>query len=130
MAPDQDKFSFQHISLAVTDVDRSAAFYMKIFGFEEIPNLTRKPWIRWLGFDKRLELHLIQSETHEIKITRQVHLAWSTGNFEVFLQELAQAYPENSNWLNAMVRSVRADGAKQVYFQDPDGYWIEVNDAH
>ena len=23
----------------------------------------------------------------------------------------------------------RPDGVKQVYFQDPDGYWIEVNDG-
>jgi lactoylglutathione lyase len=25
--------------------------------------------------------------------------------------------------------TTRRDGVKQVYFQDPDGYWIEVNDA-
>jgi lactoylglutathione lyase len=24
--------------------------------------------------------------------------------------------------------TTRLDGVKQVYFQDPDGYWIEVND--
>jgi lactoylglutathione lyase len=23
----------------------------------------------------------------------------------------------------------RVDGVKQIYFKDPDGYWIEVNDA-
>ena len=23
----------------------------------------------------------------------------------------------------------RPDGVKQIYFQDPDGYWIEVNDS-
>ena len=23
---------------------------------------------------------------------------------------------------------VRPDGIKQVYLQDPDGYWIEIND--
>jgi catechol 2,3-dioxygenase-like lactoylglutathione lyase family enzyme len=23
--------------------------------------------------------------------------------------------------------TTRADGIQQVYFQDPDGYWIEVN---
>ena len=22
---------------------------------------------------------------------------------------------------------IRADGAKQIYIRDPDGYWIEVN---
>jgi lactoylglutathione lyase len=24
---------------------------------------------------------------------------------------------------------VRVDGVKQIYFKDPDGYWIEMNDA-
>ena len=24
--------------------------------------------------------------------------------------------------------SVRKDGVHQIYFQDPDGYWVEVND--
>jgi lactoylglutathione lyase len=25
--------------------------------------------------------------------------------------------------------SSRVDGVKQIWFQDPDGYWIEINDA-
>jgi lactoylglutathione lyase len=25
--------------------------------------------------------------------------------------------------------TLRVDGVKQIYFQDPDGYWIEINDA-
>ena len=25
--------------------------------------------------------------------------------------------------------SVRGDGVRQIYVQDPDGYWIEVNDV-
>ena len=31
-------------------------------------------------------------------------------------------WPGNSNKIN-----IRADGIKQIFFQDPDGYWIEVN---
>ena len=26
--------------------------------------------------------------------------------------------------------TIRADGVRQVYFQDPDGHWIEINDAN
>jgi lactoylglutathione lyase len=26
--------------------------------------------------------------------------------------------------------TVRADGIRQIYFQDPDGHWIEINDAN
>ena len=24
--------------------------------------------------------------------------------------------------------TLRVDGVHQIYFQDPDGYWIEIND--
>jgi lactoylglutathione lyase len=27
------------------------------------------------------------------------------------------------------VPQVRSDGVKQIFVQDPDGYWIEINDA-
>jgi lactoylglutathione lyase len=25
---------------------------------------------------------------------------------------------------------VRVDGVKQIYFQDPDGHWLEINDDY
>ncbi|CAN5363211.1 hypothetical protein BH20ACI2_BH20ACI2_08210 [soil metagenome] len=35
-----------------------------------------------------------------------------------------------SDWPGAVNKiTERADGVKQMYFQDPDGYWIEVNSA-
>ena len=34
-----------------------------------------------------------------------------------------------SDWIGEILNkiNIRADGIKQVYFQDPNGYWIEVN---
>ncbi|MDB4013267.1 VOC family protein [Cyclobacteriaceae bacterium] len=34
-----------------------------------------------------------------------------------------------SDWMGEIPNkiNIRADGIKQVYFQDPNGYWIEVN---
>jgi catechol 2,3-dioxygenase-like lactoylglutathione lyase family enzyme len=32
-------------------------------------------------------------------------------------------WPGNKNKIN-----IRPDGIKQIYVQDPDGYWIEIND--
>jgi lactoylglutathione lyase len=28
-----------------------------------------------------------------------------------------------------MVVTNSMDGAKQIYFKDPDGFWLEINDA-
>ena len=33
-------------------------------------------------------------------------------------------WPGTPNTIN-----IRADGIKQIFFQDPDGYWIEVNNV-
>lgn len=43
------------------------------------------------------------------------------------LKELKIAYSDWPGKPNTV--TVRADGVKQIYLQDPDGYWIEVNDA-
>lgn len=33
------------------------------------------------------------------------------------------------NWPGeANTTNTRPDGIKQIYLQDPDGYWIEIND--
>jgi lactoylglutathione lyase len=37
---------------------------------------------------------------------------------------------EYENWAGQkMTVTTRVDGVKQIYFKDPDGYWIEINDA-
>jgi lactoylglutathione lyase len=35
----------------------------------------------------------------------------------------------NSTPSGHQTAGLRPDGVRQIYFQDPDGYWIEVNDA-
>ena len=35
----------------------------------------------------------------------------------------------DSQWNRNSITNMRADGVKQIFFRDPDGYVIEVNDA-
>ena len=121
--------SFQHAALAVTDVDLSVEYYTNVFGFKEIPNLTKRPEIRWLSLGEGLELHLIQSDTAEIKVTKYVHLAWSASAFNELIELLEQKKSTGPEWPQALRHTVRADGVRQVFFKDPDGYWIEINNA-
>jgi catechol 2,3-dioxygenase-like lactoylglutathione lyase family enzyme len=57
-----------------------------------------------------------------------VHLAVATPHFDSFVKKLEankilfSDWPGKPNTVN-----IRADGIKQIFFQDPDGYWIEVN---
>jgi lactoylglutathione lyase len=50
----------------------------------------------------------------------------SVEDFIVLLQKHKIAY---SDWPGNISKiQVRVDGVKQIYFQDPDGHWIEIND--
>jgi len=47
-----------------------------------------------------------------------------------FVKYLEMKQVAYSNWDGASNKiSHRADGVRQIYLQDPDGNWIEVNDA-
>ena len=122
---------FDHITLLVTDVNRSVEFYQLVFNFEEIENRTRREGIRWLSFGEGKELHLNSLYKSEFKLLHKaVHLAVTTADFDQFIRDLEAMnvtytdWPGNINQIN-----IRADGIKQVYIQDPDGYWIEINNV-
>jgi lactoylglutathione lyase len=47
-----------------------------------------------------------------------------------FLQKLVKAGIEyhNAQGIKNEI-TIRPDDVKQIYFTDPDGYWIEINDS-
>jgi len=119
---------FNHVALSVKDVNVSAEFYKNVLKLEEITNRTEMDGIRWLSLGDGKELHLVSLLKDEVKINKAVHFALSTSEFDSFISELDKMKIEYSDWPGIPNKITdRADGIKQVYFQDPDGYWIEVN---
>jgi len=128
----QDKstysFSFNHQALSVKDVQRSADFYKTVLGLQEITNRTEQQGIRWFSLGDGKELHLISTLREDVKINKAVHLALTTPNFDAFVKSLDASKITYSDWPGNVGKvNVRADGIKQIYIQDPDGYWIEIN---
>jgi len=122
-------FSFNHIALSVKDVDASITFYQKVFQFKEIKNTASNSKTRWLAIGEGKQLHLISRPNAEIKINKAVHVAFATSNFKSFVNFLNKENIPYSDWRDTPNKDyVRDDGIQQIYFQDPDGYWIEVND--
>ena len=123
-------FAFDHVALSVADVDRSALFYANILGLKEVANRTEVDGIRWFSLGGGKELHLISVVKGPVKLNKAVHFALTTTNFDGFLAALKKSGTPWSSWPGEAGKVTdRADGTRQLYIQDVDGYWIEINSA-
>ncbi|MDT0688053.1 VOC family protein [Autumnicola psychrophila] len=126
----QISFNFKkdHDAIQVSNLEFSAEYYKHILGLKEIPNGGLPDHIRWFQLSDKTQLHVIESKD-KIKNTKGVHMAINTNNLEAFMEHLKASDVHFENWPGeAGTTNSRPDGIKQIYFQDPDGYWIEVND--
>ncbi len=122
------KFSINHLALSVKEVNRSAEFYTKVLGLPEIANRSRIEGIRWFVLGDGRELHLISMIKENMTTNKALHLGLSTASFDNFVRRLNTLKIPYTDWPGKPnTVNIRADGIKQIFFQDPDGYWLEVN---
>lgn len=127
-AQENPNFTFNHIALSVKSLDKSAAFYATVMQLQEITNKTKIEGIRWFALGEGKELHLVSILKEPVTINKAVHFALTTSNFDSCIKNLNNSKIVYSDWPGTLNKiTIRADGIKQIYFQDPDGYWIEVN---
>ena len=127
--PSTPAVAIDHVALNVADLDASVAFYSGVFGFQEIPAAAKGR--RWLSLGKGVALHLLGGRTSAVADNRSVHLALTSDNLEPILERLRERKIPWSDFAgtSGAVGATRTDGVRQIFFRDPDGYWIEVNDA-
>ena len=117
---------FNHIALYVADLKRSAAFYGDVFGAEIIPDPFRDDRHVWFKIGEHNQLHLIAGSRPD---PGNMHFAFAVSSLKDFLTRLsASGVRYDDGHGGASKVRLRPDGVKQIYFQDPDGYWIEVNE--
>lgn len=121
--------TIDHIALNVANLEASVAFYSGVFGFQEIPAAAKGR--RWLSLGNGVALHLLGDRTASVADNRSVHVAFTSDNLEPIVQRLKERGIAWSDFAGSQgtVGTVRTDGVRQIFFRDPDGYWIEVNDA-
>ena len=121
-------FFINHIALSVKDVNDSVAFYQRVFQLKEIENKASNSNTRWLSLNEGKQLHLIPRPNFEIKTNKAVHFALSTLDFDLFVKKIENLNIEYTDWHDVPNEIfIRKDGKKQIYFKDPNEYWIEVN---
>jgi len=125
------KLSFNHQALPVTKLQETGDFYIKILGFEEIEmTANQDPPKRWFKNHEGKQLHLIASD---VGVPNSIinHMAFSTKNLEdvvLYLRKNKIDYWTDEGEKNII--RFRKDGVRQVKIQDPEGHWIEINEAH
>lgn len=121
--------TFDHYTIKVNSLKESAVFYKEILGLPEIENRTKKDYIRWFSIGEG-ELHIVEGDSSRIQTSVGLHLALKTSDLDGMISRLnsKNILLHDSSGTPHSYTS-RADGVRQFYFQDPDGYWIEVNEA-
>ncbi|MCU0325022.1 MAG: VOC family protein [Spirosomaceae bacterium] len=118
--------SYNHVGLAVKDLQASAKFYREILGLEPVQVPDNLVAIRrWFQITEGQQLHLLLGRRDPVSNNDKngAHFsltipANSADGVEAFLKEKKIEY----------IRQKRFDGAYQIYVTDPDGYVIELNE--
>lgn len=119
-----------HLAFSVLDLHRSAQFYRDVIGLDTIPEPFHDGRHVWFSMGNGSHLHLIQNAAPIIIPPKDTHLCFSVGSVEAIIGKLTKAGISYEDWPGKKgAITLRVDKVRQIYLQDPDGYWIEINDA-
>lgn len=122
-------FVIDHQAFVVKNLEKEADFYANILQLKEITATETKATRRWFDINGAA-VHLIKNENIAINKDKNQHLCLSTQDLEGFIKILEKnniAYEDWAGTKNSITN--RKDGVKQIYIQDPEGYWLEINTA-
>src|ERR1700740_1663469 len=121
---------FDHTALHVRDLQKSSEFYAKVMRLEKMPEPFKDGRHIWFRIGPHDQLHVIAGATDATEHPIDVHLAFRVSSLPEFMTHLDKRQVKYRSFKgDDKTVTVRPDGVKQVYLQDPDGYWIEVNDV-
>jgi lactoylglutathione lyase len=127
----QQKPHVNHIAFSVAQLERSRVFYQEVIGLDTIPEPFHDGRHVWLSVSEHAHLHLIQNPPPIVVPNKNTHLCFSVPNVNTFVANLKKRQVAFEDWAGTpSAVTTRTDGIHQIYLQDPDGYWIEINDDY
>ena len=124
------KARLNHTAIYVVDLKKSGDFYLNIIGLDSVPEPFHDGKHIWLQTAPHIQMHIIQGATEVKTYYKNQHSCFSVASLEAFTKMLIDkkiAFEDVKGIQNAI--TTRIDGVKQIWLQDPDGYWVEINDA-
>ena len=125
-----NKARINHLAIYVVDLQKSTSFYRDIIGLDTIPEPFHDGKHTWMKIGPKASIHMIQGAEVKKEYYKGNHICFSVESLEKFIELLKK---NNISWEdynnNKMAITSRPDGVKQIWLQDPDGYWIEINNA-
>jgi len=121
---------FNHAALCARNLRKTADFYSTVLELQKIHHPFNDTLHVWFKIGEGLALHIIQGDCPETVHNIGIHLCFSVVSLDAFMKHLDALNIKYGNWTGEPKKvQLRADGVHQIYFQDPDNFWIEVNDA-
>ena len=115
--------SINHVSVHAHDLDRSAAFYERLFAMRRIPTPTFAFPVQWLRLGNQ-QLHLFVRS--DAQAPRFHHVALNVDDFEaVYWTAREQQLQDESAFFAGMYEL--PDGAVQMYVRDPADNLVEID---
>lgn len=118
---------FSHSTFYVTDLDQAVNFYKNVMLLPIIAEPFHDGRHVWFKVGEHSQIHIVSGAKERIAHDVSIHTAFTVQSVDEFKKHLASVKYGDFKFTANEVK-IRPDGVKQIYFQDPDGYWIEVND--
>lgn len=118
-----------HTAIYVMNIPNAGNFYSKIIGLDSITEPFHDGKHIWYKTGEHTMLHVIQGAAEKKEYYKNQHTCFTVPNFNEFVEKLNKI-----NWTfedvagNKNKITTRVDGVHQIWLQDPDGYWLEIND--
>lgn len=122
-------YRLDHIALLVRDLEESVRFYTEVLKLAEVPNPMGGTDFRWIEIGGNQRFHLQQGDISRVHVEKQTHFALTTTDFDGMKRHLEAsgvAFSDMRGTPGAV--NVRPDGMRAMFVEDPNGYWIEIND--
>lgn len=114
--------TWNHLALQVKDIEASKTFYKDIIGLTPVTVPDNLKAIRgWFDIGNGQMIHLLAGRTTPVVNDK------NGSHFSIFVDSIDQAEKFLTSKNIEFHKQVRFDNVTQIYFADPDGYLIELN---